>query len=248
MATFVLVHGAWHGGWCWKKVTPLLRAVGHEVYTPTLTGLGERVHLAAPEIDLTTHIQDVVNVLEYEELREVVLVGHSYGGMVITGVADRAADRLAHLVYLDAFVPADGQALVDLIDPAGRQGLEERVLAEGDGWRLTSRRPVPWDVFVREDYGVTDEADVRWMAGRLCPQPFKTFTEPVRSANAAAAGLACTYIRCIGDSPGGALPRGAEEARRPKSGWRYREVATRHDAMVTKPRELADLFLEVVET
>src|SRR5574340_886568 len=109
MATFVLVHGGFHGGWCWKKVTPLLRAAGHEVYTPTLTGLGERVHLASPEIDLSTHIQDVVNVLEYEDLREVVLVGHSYGGMVIAGVADRAAPRVAHLVYFDALVAGDGE-------------------------------------------------------------------------------------------------------------------------------------------
>jgi pimeloyl-ACP methyl ester carboxylesterase len=246
MATFVLVHGAWHGGWCWKKVTPLLRAAGHEVYTPTLTGLGERVHLASPNVDLTTHIQDVVNVLEYEDLQEVVLVGHSYGGMVITGVAGRAANRLAHLVYLDAFVPADDQALVDL--NGARERLQTRVLAEGDGWRLPSLRPVPWDVFVREDYGVIDDADVTWMAGRLCPQPFMTFTEPVRSAQAAAAVLARTYILCTGDSQGGAFSWMADEARQRNSGWRYREVATRHDAMVTKPRELADLFLEVVET
>lgn len=104
MATYVLVHGAWHGGWCWQRVTPLLRAAGHEVFTLTLTGLGERSHLANPEIDLNTHIQDVVNVLEYEDLRKVILVGHSYGGMVITGVTDRAAERLAHVVYLVARV------------------------------------------------------------------------------------------------------------------------------------------------
>src|SRR5437660_801825 len=110
MATFVLVHGAWHGGWCWRKLMPLLRSAGHAVWTPTLTGLGERAHLGNPDVGLSTHVQDVVNVLEYEDLSNVVLVGHSYGGMVITGVAHQMPGRLAHLVYLDAFVPKDGQS------------------------------------------------------------------------------------------------------------------------------------------
>src|SRR5215211_1043953 len=126
MATFVLVAGAWHGGWCWRKVTPLLRAAGHEVFAPTLTGLGERSHLAHPDVGLTTHIQDIVNLLEYEDLNDVVLVGHSYSGMVITGVAEQVPGRLAHLVYLDAFVPENGQALVDLLPPEGRQSNEAR--------------------------------------------------------------------------------------------------------------------------
>jgi len=244
MATFVLVHGAWHGGWCWKKVNPLLRAAGHEVHTPTLTGLGERVHLASPEIDLSTHIQDVVNVLEYEDLREVVLVGHSYGGMVITGVAERASDRLAHLVYLDAFVPGDGQALVDLIGHEGRQYVESRVRVEGDGWRLPSIAPVPWEVALRETWAVSDEADVRWMVARLCSQPFKTMTEPVHFSNTSATALDRTFIRCTGDPPDRTFASAAVEARRPNSGWRYPEVASAHDAMVTQPRELVDLLLE----
>ena len=244
MATFVLLHGAWHGGWCWKKITPLLRDAGHEAFAPTLTGLGERAHLAHPDVDLTTHIQDVVNVLEYEDLDAVVLVGHSYGGMVITGVADQLPGRLAHLVYLDAFVPDDRQALVDLIPPEGRHSFEARVRAEGDGWHLPSRLPVPWEVAVREDYRVTDEADVRWMVARLGPQPFKTMTEPVRRINPAAAALPRTYVRCTQyASP--AFDRFAESARQPGSRWRCRELATSHDAMVTMPRELADLLLEV---
>src|SRR5215831_5722049 len=135
MATFVLVHGAWHGGWCWKKVTPLLRAAGHEVYTPTLTGLGERVHLASPKVDLTTHIQDVVNVLDYEDLHEVVLVGHSYGGVVIAGVADRVPSRVGHLVYLDAGVPHNGEGYLDLL-PNLRALIEEDSRLNGDGWRV----------------------------------------------------------------------------------------------------------------
>ena len=111
--TFLLVHGAWHGGWCWKKLTPLLQVAGHQVFTPTLTGLGERSHLLSPAVDLTTHIQDITAVLEYEDLQDVVLVGHSYGGMVIAGVAEQAGARLAQLVYLDAFLPEDGKALKD---------------------------------------------------------------------------------------------------------------------------------------
>ena len=108
MATYVLVHGAWHGGWCWNRVAPLLRAKGHDVYTPTLTGLGERVHLASPEVDLSTHVTDVVNVIEFEDLRNVILMGHSYGGQVITGVAGVIPQRIAQLAYLDAVVPNDG--------------------------------------------------------------------------------------------------------------------------------------------
>src|SRR5258705_1716413 len=119
-STYVLVHGAWHGGWCWKRVAPALRAAGHEVYTPTLTGLGERAHLANPAIDLATHISDVVNLLEAEELNEVVLLGHSYGGMVVTGVADRAPARLRRVIYLDAFLPEDGKSLLDYLHPDRR--------------------------------------------------------------------------------------------------------------------------------
>jgi pimeloyl-ACP methyl ester carboxylesterase len=118
-ATFVLIHGAWHGGWCWKKLTPLLRAAGHEVYTPTLTGLADRAHLLSPQIGLNTHIADISALLEYEDLHNVILVGHSDGGMVITGVAEVAAQRLAHLVFLDAFVPQDGQSLFDTIPDRG---------------------------------------------------------------------------------------------------------------------------------
>src|SRR5205823_8870769 len=135
-ATFVLVHGGFHGGWCWRRVTPLLRAAGHEVYTPTLTGLGERAHLARPEVSLHTHVQDVLGVLAYEDVQGVVLVGWSYAGMVITAVAEQAADRLAHLVYLDASVPEDGQAALDLLDPATRAAREERVRMEGEGWQM----------------------------------------------------------------------------------------------------------------
>src|SRR4029450_13175141 len=136
MTTYLLVHGGWVGGWIWNRVAPILRKAGHDVFTPTLTGLGERAHLANPDIDLATHIQDVVSVLEFEDLKRVVLVGHSYGGMVITGVAERTAERLNHLVYLDAFVPRDGQSVADLVSPELAASFEEGVRLSGDGWRI----------------------------------------------------------------------------------------------------------------
>jgi pimeloyl-ACP methyl ester carboxylesterase len=243
-ATFVLVHPAWHGGWCWKKVIPFLRTRGHDVYTPTLTGLGERAHLAHPEVGLETHIQDVVNVRKYEDLSGVILVGHSSGGMVVTGVADRVPDQVAQVVYLDAFVPDDGQSMMDVIPANRRQGIEARVQAEGKGWLLPSLAPVPWDQFLREAWGVTDEADRRWMAARLGPTPFKHFKDSVRRTNAAAEKLPRTYIRCL-QWPNPMYDRYAETARR-TAGWRYRELATSHEAFVTMPRELADLLLEIV--
>ena len=133
--TFVLVHPAWLGGWCWKKVTRLLGSRGYRGFTPTLTGLGERAHLANPKVSLpATHVEDVVNVLEFEDLEGVILVGNSSGGMVITGVADRVPERLAQLVYLDAFVPEASQSL--LLPPDRRQAMEDLVKAEGEGWLL----------------------------------------------------------------------------------------------------------------
>jgi pimeloyl-ACP methyl ester carboxylesterase len=235
MATFVLVHGAWHGGWCWKKVTPLLRAAGHEVYTPTLTGLGERVHLASPETDLTTHIQDVVNVLEYEDLHRVVLVGHSYGGIVIAGVADRIPSRVAHLVYLDALVPRDGEGDFDLL-PDLRAAIEEDCRINGDGWRV----PPPADDMVLPWAG---SADLPWLTSHLTSQPLKTLQEPVHLTSPSLAGIPATYIQCTDP----AVPALAESvARASENGWTYQKLATGHDAMVTMPREVADFFLAVV--
>ncbi len=246
MATFVLVHGAWHGGWCWKKVTPLLRAAHHEVLTPTLTGLGERSHLAGPGVNLSTHIQDVVSLLTYEDLEHVILVGHSYAGMVITGVAERMPERLAQLVYLDAFVPEDGQALLDITapEPQQRAAMAARVRAEGDGWGLPSRQPGPMESFAREQWCITDEADLRWLLARLGPHPYATLTEPVQRANPAAAALPRTYVRCT-RLPHPHFDHFAAAARQTGSGWRYRELASGHDAMVTVPQDLAALLLEL---
>jgi pimeloyl-ACP methyl ester carboxylesterase len=235
MATFVLVHGAWHGGWCWRKVTSLLRAAGHVVHAPTLTGLGERAHLATPDVGLDTHVQDVLNVLAFEDLTDVVLVGHSYGGLVIAGVAEQAPERLAHLVYLDAQVADDGQASIDLVPPERRAAVEEAARTRGEGWR------VPIDVEPTLDgYGIVDPAERHWMAERLVPHPWKTVTDPLRLPTGRGRSLPRTFILCTRRA---SPSRGAERAQR-EPGWRYREVDTGHDAMVTAPRELVDRLLE----
>ena len=241
--TYVLVPPAWHGGWCWKKVKPLLQERGHDVYTPTLTGLGERSHLAHQEIGLDIHIHDIVNVLKYEDLSGVILVGHSSSGMVITGVADRVPELLSHLVYVDAFVPEDGQSMWDIIPPDRRPAMEALVKTEGNGWLLPRFAALPWEKFVPEVWRVTDEADLRWMLARLGPTPFGHFKEPVRRKNPAAERLPRTYIRCTLYAHAG-FDRYAETARR-SAGWRYRELASYHHPAITNPRELADLLLEI---
>ena len=168
MATFVIVHGAFGGGWQWREVAALLRARGHDVFTPSLTGFGERVHLATPETGLETHIQDILNVLRYEDLHQVVLACQSYGGMVVTGVADRMPERLAHLVYLNALVPEDGQSAFDLLPPAMRQRFEEAARTAGEGWRI----PVP----PLED----DPRIAAFARGRHVPSLLRMFAEPIR--------------------------------------------------------------------
>jgi pimeloyl-ACP methyl ester carboxylesterase len=210
MATVVLVHGAWAGGWVWRDVADRLRAAGHQVYTPTLTGLGERSHLASPAIDLATHVSDVANVVIYEDLAEVVLAGHSYGGMVITGVAERIPERLAQLVYVDAYVPFSGESLLDLVSPAARAILEEQFRTGGDGWR-------------HPGLGGTTQ--------RHSPHPWRTFTEPLAVDNPAAAALVRSYLRHTADKGPDdfmGLCFAASFARARSAGWTVRELAIDH--------------------
>src|SRR5262249_14896788 len=175
MATFVLVHGAWHGGWCWQRVAKRLRAAGHDVYTPTLTGLGERSHLLNPSIDLDTHITDVVNVLYYEDLTNVILAGHSYAGAVITGVADRAMPRIGHLVFVDAGHPKNGDALGnnEVMQQAHRDG---RTI---NGVELVVFPGSPMTKF----FGVRKPEDLAWMNPKITPHPWKSFAQPLRLKN-----------------------------------------------------------------
>src|SRR4051794_9215739 len=165
--TFLVCHGAWSAGWAWKKMHPLMQEAGHRLVTPSYTGLGERAHLAHPGIDLNAHIEDMLNVIKYEDLRDIVLVGHSYGGMVATGVADRARDKVRQLIYIDAFVPEDGQSLLDLNEVA-RRGMQE-LSKPGDGWRVPPT-PTPED---------PPAADLEWLGARRVDMPIKCFDTPI---------------------------------------------------------------------
>lgn len=236
MAVYVLVHGSMHGGWCWGGVARLLRAAGHDVHAPTLTGLGERVHLAHPGIDLDVHITDVANVLFYEDLRGVVLVGHSSGAIPAAGAADRAPERVAHLVWLDGVAAEHGRSLLDQFPPEAQAARRAKVEEQGEGWRLPPLEPAA--------FGVADPADAAWMAARLAPHPFAALAQPLRLANPAGFAGPKTYVACT--AAGSAGWREAMAARaRTEPGWRYQELATGHDAMVTAPRDLADLLLEL---
>jgi pimeloyl-ACP methyl ester carboxylesterase len=232
VATFVLVHGAWHGGWCWQKVAPPLHAAGHDVLTPTLTGLGERAHLLTPAVDLDTHVQDILGVLQYEDLTDVILVGHSYAGMIVTAVAARTPEWLAGLVYLDAFVPDGEQSVMDMLPPPVADSFRRRAAAEGEGWQLPPPR--------LEGIGVSDPATLAWATPRLTPQPLTTFEQPVRQ-DRAAMSLPRAYIYCAAKPQPDSFTDIASRLRN-ADGWQYAELATGHDAPLTAPDELAALL------
>ena len=243
MATFVLVHPAWFGGWCWNKLAPLLRAAGHAAYAPTLTGLGERAHLASPGIGLGTHVDDVVNVLTFEDLDDVILVGNSSAGVVITAVADRAPERIGQVVYLDAFVPTDGQSMRDLIPPDRRPAMELLVETEGDGWLLPRFGAAAWEQFVPQAWQVTDAADLQWALPRLRPTPFGHFTEPVHLQRPDAEQPHRVYVRCR-YWPNPSFDRYAATAQSSPA-WGYYELATPHLPYITHPTELSAVLLDV---
>jgi pimeloyl-ACP methyl ester carboxylesterase len=235
MATYVLVHGGGHGGWCYQPVARLLRARGHEVYTPTLTGLGERQHLLSPAVDLDIHITDVVKVLEFEDLRDVILVGHSYGGMVITGVADRTPERIGTLVYLDAAYPQNGQSLVDVAGPVILASRETgRVV---DGMELVlypGKDPMNF-------YGVTDPEQIAWMEPKLTPHPWKCFEQKlVLDDEATMRKIPQSFIACSFH-----MDDQARAALQALSAGRYWEIDTGHDLMITEPRAVAEALLEL---
>jgi pimeloyl-ACP methyl ester carboxylesterase len=236
MATYVLVHGGGHGGWCYGKVAPLLRAAGHDVYAPTMTGLGERSHLVGPAVDLDMHIRDICAVLHSEDLRDVILVGHSYGGMVITGVGDRAADRIGKLVYLDAANPVNGQSLVDVsgpiieaVRPMGKvvDGVELVLLPSADAGTM---------------YGVTDPDDLAWMAERLTGHPWQCFEQKLDLKNEDALWAIPQYhIVCTATL----ATRDPELVGKARDEGRLWDIDTGHDLMITEPDRTADALLEV---
>jgi pimeloyl-ACP methyl ester carboxylesterase len=228
--TFVLIHGAWHGGWCWQRVIPLLK--GHRIYTPSLTGLGDRAHLARPGIDLELHIQDVVQLFEMEDVRDAVLVGHSYGGMVVTGAADRLAGRIRRLVYLDAFVPENGKRAIDYILP------ERAAMLREEGEREGSTTPPPVSV-----WGVTKPEDVAWVRAREVRHPYATMTQPVRLSNEAAlARIPKTFVYCSSPATG-TFDQFAARLRKDPA-WRFHELKTGHDAMILEPEAVATILSE----
>jgi pimeloyl-ACP methyl ester carboxylesterase len=238
MTTYVLVHGGGHGGWCYQRVARLLAAEGHAVYTPTLTGLGERAHLLSDAVDLGMHIDDIVAVLDYEDLRDVVLVGHSYGGMVITGVADRVPERIGDLVYLDAATPKNGESLVDVAGPMmnaartfGRveNGIELVLFPDADLNSLSY-------------YGITDPDDAAWVNARLTPHPWACFEEPLQLENEAALwAIPQSHIVCTSTIP----TRDRELIARARAAGRLWEIDTGHDLMLTEPRAVADALLQI---
>ncbi|MEJ8853302.1 alpha/beta hydrolase [Variovorax robiniae] len=230
MATFVVVHGAWSAGWAWKKMRPRMRERGHELFTPTHTGLGERSHLARPDIDLDAHIEDILSVLQFEDLRDVFLVGHSYGGMVATGVADRAPERIAHLVYLDAFVPKDGQSLADLVGEAAHARVLAAARERGEGWRIPPN-PMPPD---------TSADDAAWANPRRMMQPLKTFEQKLRLTGALE-NLPRSYIYCTRPGPGDVFRQFTARAQS-EAGWRCFELDASHNPHITMPDTLAALL------
>jgi pimeloyl-ACP methyl ester carboxylesterase len=230
--TFVLVHGAWHGGWCWQRVTPLLAAEGHAVHAPTLTGLGDRAHLARADVNLDTHIQDIVALLEMEDLNDVTLVGHSSSGFAITGAADRAKARLRNLIYLDAWVPENGKSLADYLPP------ERQFPFLRSGLAQAGFPPFPVPAF-----GIRDPKDIEWVKARLVNQPYFAQVQPLKLANPAGNGLPRSFIYCSQPAMG-PFDHFAQMARSDAS-WKFREMKTGHDAMITDPKGLVTHLIEL---
>ena len=233
--TYVLVHGAWHGGWCWRRVADRLRAAGHTVFTPTCTGLGERSHLLSEDITLDTFTEDIAKVIEFEELDDIILVGHSFGGLPISGVADRMPERIRHLVYLDSLILQGGESPFGVLPPdvveARRQAAEET----SGGLSL----PVP----PPSAFAVTDPDDVAWLERRLTPHPLGTYTSPLNISGPVGNDLPRTYIACT-DPPYAVLAAVWDWARE-QPDWKWDEIATGHDAMVTAPDELSEMLMDI---
>jgi pimeloyl-ACP methyl ester carboxylesterase len=235
MATMVLVSGAWLGGWCWQRVRPLLREAGHEVYTPTLTGLGDRVHLVSPEVGLETHVLDVVNLLEFEDLHDVILLGHSYAGMVAGSVAHRVPERIAQVVYLAAAIPHDGEAMFHGWSDAGLAGIAAAGEAAGVPWGW----PFPEDLETM-GFGLSD-ADEAWMRAKCVPHPLKTMRDPAHFTNPGPLTIPRSFINCTGE--GEDFPDEVQNS--PSTDWRKYEIPTGHWPMITLPIETSEILHEI---
>jgi pimeloyl-ACP methyl ester carboxylesterase len=233
MATFVLVHGAWHGSWCWKRVRRALQAEGHEVFTPTLTGVGERSHLLSRHVDLETHISDVENLIRWEDLSDLVLCGHSYAGCVVRGVADRLPERIRALIYLDAFVPDDSESLVQHLPEPQYEQLLEGAKTVGDGWKVP---PIPAEVFN------VNAADREWVNRQCTMQSLATFEQKLRISGRDQKIANTTFVLANGFVEGSPFPPFYEEAT--ARGWRTITVPCGHDVMLDLPDELTRILVE----
>ncbi|MGA8873332.1 MAG: alpha/beta fold hydrolase [Candidatus Acidiferrales bacterium] len=232
MSTYVLVHGAWHGSWCWKRVRKALQAQGHAVFTPTLTGVGERSHLLSREVNLETHICDVVNLIRWEELSNVVLCGHSYGGAVVSGAADRVPDRIGALIYLDAFVLEGGQSVHDYLPPEQWHVQMEGTRLHGEGWKVP---PIPAAAFN------VNAKDAAWMDRQCTMQPLATFQQPLRLSGKSDAVKDVTYILATSYDDSPFMP---SYERAKARGWKTLSLACGHDVMLDMPEELTAILLK----
>jgi pimeloyl-ACP methyl ester carboxylesterase len=230
MTTFVLVHGAWHGGWCYKRVARLLRQAGHEVYTPTLTGLGERAHLISRTIDLGTHVQDIVGVLRCEELSDVVLCGHSYGGMVIAGVAEQIAVKIRSLIYLDAFVPETGKSVFDFLSAEQSEQMRTDAAQNGEGYKIT---PIPAAAFA------VNAEDAAWVDAMCVKQPMATFEQKLILSGRQVSK--CVYILATGWTPSPFQQFGTRF--KDDRSWQFVSITCGHEVMLDRPQELASALI-----
>jgi pimeloyl-ACP methyl ester carboxylesterase len=234
---YVLVHGAWHGGWCWARVADRLRAAGHRVLTPTLTGLGDRAHLIAPNVGLSTFIEDVVSSIDMEDLSDVVLVGHSFGSAVVGGVADARPDRIRRLVFLDSFVVQSGQSPFDQFPPETVEARRASAIKAPGHYGETLAMPPP----APSAFGITDAKDAAWVASRLRPHPIKSYEDKLELKRPLGAGLPKTYIACTNP-----IYRHNSTARQwvqAQPDWIYFELATGHDAMILAPDALTEMLM-----
>lgn len=228
---YVLVHGAWHGGWAWQRVSSELRAHGGIVYTPTLSGLGERKNILSPAINLETHITDIVNLIEMEDLHDVILVGHSYAGTVIAGVADRIPQRLSKLVFLDALLIGNGESPFS-VQPKAVQDLMKKSAEKDNGLTIPA-----WSA---ETFGVSKPDDISWVNARLTGHPFRTFAQTLVLHHPYGNHLPLIYISCTVNQLPAIVPY-AEKAKNSKE-WKYYALKTGHDAMITEPVKTAALL------
>lgn len=236
--TYILVHGAWHGGWCWRRVADILTARGNRVFTPSLTGLGDRVHLFSKEITLETHVADILSIVEAEELNDLTLVGHSYGGFVISGVADTLRERVSHYVYLDGSVPPDMStgasfSWAGFNPPEAREARLKLIREQGNGEALPAPPPAA--------FGVTDPVDAAWMQRHLRPMPAGTYTGTFTFRNSGSNGLKRTYIASVNPLYDLMVP--THNRIRSDNTWSFTTIETGHNSMVTAPDKLASLLM-----